>query len=150
MADLILKGELLVTDDWRFLDADEPIPNLEQSLVFPFTRWLDEHEQCINHPGHKGVALENTDCVTRLLSDLDELQLICIDFPSAVDGRGYSQARILRERYGYKNELRAVGEVLVDQLFLLKRCGFNAFALQADQMVCQAPKYLNPFSSYYQ
>ena len=150
MADLILKGEQLVTDDWRFLDADEPLPNLEQPLVFPFTRWLDEHEQCINHPGQKGVALANTDCVTRLLSDLDELQLICIDFPSAVDGRGYSQARILRERYGYKNELRAVGEVLIDQLFLLRRCGFNAFALQAGQRVCQASNYLNPFSVSYQ
>ena len=150
MADLILKGERLVTDDWCFLDTDEPLPDLEQSLVFPFTRWLDEHEQCINHPGNKGVALANTDCVTRLLSDLDELQLICIDFPSAVDGRGYSQARILRERYCYKNELRAVGEVLIDQLFLLRRCGFDAFALQADQCVCQASKYLNPFSVSYQ
>ena len=150
MADLILKGEQLVTDDWHFLGADEPLPNLEQSLVFPFSRWRDEHEQCISHPGDKGVALANTDCVTQLVSDLDQLQLICIDFPSAVDGRGYSQARILRERYGYENELRAVGEVLVDQLFLLQRCGFNAFALQADQTACQASKYLNPFSFYYQ
>lgn len=150
MANLILKGDQLVTDDWCFLGTDEPIADAAQPLVFPLSRWLDEHEQCINHPGSKGVTLANTDCVTQLLFDLDELQLICIDFPSAVDGRGYSQARILRERYGYKNELRAVGEILPDQLFLLQRCGFNAFALQAGHSVGQISNYLNPFSSYYQ
>ena len=150
MVNLILKDAQIVTDDWHFLGTDEPLPDVAQSIVFPFTRWLDEHEQCLTHPGSKGVALANTDCVTQLVSDLDELHLICIDFPSATDGRGYSQARILRQRYGYKNELRAVGEVLVDQLFLLQRCGFNAFALQTDQGICHAAKYLNPFSSYYQ
>lgn len=150
MANLILKGAQAETDDWRFLGTDEALPDTSQSIVFPFSRWLDEHEQCINYRGHKGVALANTDCVTQLVSDLEQLRLICIDFPSAVDGRGYSQARILRERYGYKNELRAVGEVLIDQLFLLKRCGFDAFALQADQSSCQAAKYLNPFSYSYQ
>ena len=150
MADQILKGEQVVADDWSFLGSEEPLPNTAQPLVFEYGRWLEQHDQCIDYPGPKGLALANTDSLSQLVPDQDLLQLICIDFPAPGDGRGYSLARILRERYDYRGELRAVGEVQLDQLYLLRRVGFNAFALPANQQVSDAAKYLKPFSASYQ
>ncbi len=76
------------------------------------------------------VRLEPGDDARDLLPYLDRLQLVEVNFPSFTDGRGYSAARILREA-GYTGELRAVGDVLVDQLFAMRRCGFDSFAPDA-------------------
>ena len=73
------------------------------------------------------VRIEAGDDVRRLLPALDRVRLIEIDFPRFRDGRGYSAARILREA-GYAGELKAVGDVLVDQLLFMRRCGFDSFA----------------------
>ncbi|MDF1762419.1 MAG: DUF934 domain-containing protein [Oleibacter sp.] len=75
---------------------------------------------------------------------------ICIDFPKFSDGRGYSAARLLRERYGFNGELRAVGDVLIDQLFFMKRCGFDTFALRDDQVLEDALAAFSTFSVSYQ
>ena len=72
------------------------------------------------------VRVEPGDDARALIPHLDRLRLIEVNFPVFGDGRGYSAARILREA-GYEGELRAVGDVLVDQLFFLRRCGFDAF-----------------------
>lgn len=150
MTDQILIDGKMAVDHWLFLEDDEPLPDHKDAIVVSISRWLAQPEACLAHPGRKGVVLSNTQDVSVLQQDLDHLDLICIDFPSAVDGRGYSQARLLRERYGYKNELRAVGEVLVDQLFLMVRCGINAFSLQSGEDVIQASRFLTPFSITYQ
>jgi uncharacterized protein (DUF934 family) len=73
-----------------------------------------------------------------------------VRFASFTDGRGYSLARMLRERYGYRGELRAIGDVLRDQIYYLSRCGFDAFALRADQKPEQALAALDDFSEAYQ
>ena len=80
-----------------------------------------------------GVWLGPDDDVAPLLPWLATLPLIAIRFPVFTDGRGYSLARLLRGRHGYAGELRAVGDVLRDQLYFLQRCGFDSFALRADQ-----------------
>lgn len=77
------------------------------------------------------VRLEAGDDARALLPHLQRLQLVEVSFPSFRDGRGYSAARILREA-GYAGELRAAGDVLVDQLPLMRRCGFDAFAPEAE------------------
>ncbi len=76
--------------------------------------------------------------------------MIAIEFPIYRDGRGYSQARILRDRYSYEGELRAVGDVLKDQMFYLHRVGFNAFEVRADRSIEDALKSLKDFSVTYQ
>ncbi|MGQ7248338.1 DUF934 domain-containing protein [Halomonas sp. V046] len=81
---------------------------------------------------------------------LRKAPVIAIDFPKFTDGRGYSLARVLRERHGYTGEIRAVGDVLIDQLFSMSRCGFNAFSLREDQVVEDALNALNTFSRHYQ
>ena len=81
---------------------------------------------------------------------LDEVTLLAVEFPKFTDGRGYSIARILRDRYGYTGELRAVGDVLHDQLLFMARCGFDAFELKAGKDIDGALAAFDAFSVYYQ
>ena len=106
--------ELAIPDSLRFRDdepADEPAVSLDAFL---------------DQPNAVSVRIEGGDDVRRLGPALDRLKLVEIDFPRFRDGRGYSSARILRER-GYEGELKAVGDVLVDQLLFMRRCGFDSF-----------------------
>jgi uncharacterized protein (DUF934 family) len=82
--------------------------------------------------------------------DLARFSLIAVDFPKFTDGRGYSIAYNLRTRLGYNGELRAIGDVLRDQLFYMQRVGFNAFAVRADKDINDALKGLTDFSEKYQ
>jgi uncharacterized protein (DUF934 family) len=97
-----------------------------------------------------GVMLPNDADVEDLAADLPRLALVALKFPKWVDGRAYSQARLLRARYGYKGEIRATGEVLVDMLPLLQRTGFDAVVLRADQKLESARRALGFFGGHYQ
>jgi uncharacterized protein (DUF934 family) len=85
-----------------------------------------------------------------LAAHLAQLPVIAVHFGSSGEGRGYTQARLLRERYGYKGELRAVGAIRVDQIFLLARCGFDAFDLAEGEDAATAIAQLDRFSVAYQ
>lgn len=98
----------------------------------------------------RGVRLAPTDEPEALAPFVERLPLIAVDFPSFKDGRGFSTAFLLRIRYGYRGDLRAVGDVLVDQLFYLRRVGFSSFVLRADQESETAVALLRPFSDSYQ
>ncbi|MEM8120240.1 DUF934 domain-containing protein, partial [Morganella morganii] len=80
-----------------------------------------------------GVWLDADEEPESIAGDLDRFQVIAVNFPAFTDGRGFSSARLLRERYGYKGEIRAIGDVLRDQLFFMRRCGFDAYAIRADR-----------------
>jgi len=97
----------------------------------------------------QGVWLSPDDDPQRLVGRLDELPLIAIDFPSFRDGRGYSLAYLLRSRLGWRGELRAVGDVLRDQLAHMRQCGFDAFAVREDKSVEDALKGLVGLSVLY-
>jgi len=97
-----------------------------------------------------GVQLSNDFDVEALADDLPRLSLITLNFPKWVDGRAYTQARLLRVRYRFTGEIRAVGEVLVDMLPLLARTGFDAVQLRADQSVEAAKRALRFFPGHYQ
>ncbi len=99
--------------------------------------------------GEPSVLLGPADDPAALQGRLGGLSVIAVEFPQFTDGRGYSIARLLRERYGYAGELRAVGEVLRDNLFYLSRCGFDAFAL-SDPSGAEALEGLADFSEGYQ
>ena len=97
-----------------------------------------------------GVILANTDDVENIAADLPRLALVVLEFPKWVDGRAYSQARLLRRRYRYAGEVRARGDVLVDMLPLLQRCGVDAVVLRHDQSVEAAERALGFFGGHYQ
>ena len=121
----------------RFRDdepADEPAVSLDAFL---------------DQPEAVSVRIEGGDDVRRLAPVLDRLRLVEVDFPRFRDGRGYSSARILREM-GYWGELKAVGDVLVDQLLFMRRCGFDSFAPDAAIDTTTALRALNHFDFVYQ
>ena len=144
-----LNNEQIESDSW-VLKADGQVINDDLvSLALPLSEWVEVTDQASGKP-LPPVLLENTDSLEPLLPVLDRIPLICLNFPDAVDGRSYSQASLLKKRYGYSNELRAVGDIQVDQLFLLTRCGFDSFILKPGQQVTDPSAYLSPFSVAYQ
>lgn len=100
--------------------------------------------------GELGVLLGPADDPALLAGRFDGITVIAVEFPQFTDGRGYSIGRLLRERYGYTGELRAVGEVLRDTLFYLSRCGFDSFALAEGVDLEAARSSLSDFSEGYQ
>ncbi len=150
MPEIILCGAV-VTDDWRVLrsSAGEPVVLPAGRVIVPLAAWLDQQAELAAR-GDVGVWLAGTDDPARLAPSLPSLSLVAIDFPKFTDGRGYSIAYLLRSRFGYRGELRAIGDVLPDQLFYMKRVGFDAFALRADKDIRQALRSLRPFTDAYQ
>jgi len=111
---------------WTHVETGEPgdVPN---GITVPLERLQADRERLHARNTRLGVRLKPSDDPRDLEHDLDRIDLIEIDFPKYTDGRGYSQASLLRRRMGYTGELRAVGNVLRDQLHYMARCGFDAF-----------------------
>ena len=101
-------------------------------------------------PDGEVVRLEPDDDPASVAGRLDRVARVEVNFPKFGDGRGYSIARLLRERYGYKGELRAVGHITRDHLFFMESCGFNAFELREGEDAQQALASFEDFSESYQ
>ncbi len=140
----------LRADGWVNFDGDAGSIRGQQDVILPLDVWREYKAQWQGRVGRVGVLLSPADDVSVLAADLSELDLVAVSFPSFIDGRGYSQARLLRERFSFLGELRAVGDVLIDQLFYLRRCGFDSFALRDDQDLASAQQALKAFSNAYQ
>jgi len=155
MRKIIIKDDKLVEDKWS-TDLTDQNPGTTESeesgtlRVVSLEQWKQNKARYLSQNGARGVALSNVDDVLELSDDVEFLDLICLEFPEAGDGRGYSQAKLLRDRLGYRKEIRATGEVLTDQLFLMRRSGINAFELRAGQDPEASLKRLQPFSVSYQ
>lgn len=147
--EIIKQGEI-VTSAWVHLGDDQPLPATTDVTV-SLARLLGERTALrARRDGRTGVRLRPADEIEALLPELAWLPLVAIEFPKFTDGRGYSQARLLRDRHGYQGELRAVGNVLRDQLFYMHRCGFDAFELQAGKSVRDALDAFRELSVRYQ
>ena len=139
-------------DPWHTVHGDDgpmvtvtPLPNR-------LLTWLQWHGVRNHWPVGMpvGVIFDNDLDTRELVADLPRLGLIALQFPKWVDGRAYSQAHLLRSRYGFKGEVRAIGEVLVDMLPLLQRTGFDTLVLRADQSRDAAERALTFFPGHYQ
>lgn len=140
----LLKDGHLVADPWRVVDGATLLPANAPAIV-SFARFQSERDWLLAHGAPLGVKLRNTDSVDALSGALDRLELIALEFPKFSDGRAYSQARSLRERLGFVGELRATGDVLIDQALFMRRCGFDAFEI-AD--AARAPRFIEAFKSF--
>jgi uncharacterized protein (DUF934 family) len=118
-------------------------------VIVPLALWQSEHDALAGRDD-VGVWLKPSDDPDALAGDVAHLPLIAIDFPKFVDGRGYSSARLLRDKHRFGGELRAIGDVLRDQLYYLRQCGFDAFAVRADRNPAEAIAGLDDFSDNYQ
>jgi uncharacterized protein (DUF934 family) len=146
----LIKDGAIVEDRWTLLrDAASAADVPRAAAIVPLKLWLAERE-ALRTRADIGVWLNPADDPELLAADVAVLPLIAVDFPQFTDGRGYSTARLLRERYGFAAELRAIGDVLRDQLYYLSQVGFNAFSVRADRDLDDALKALSDFSEGYQ
>ena len=138
----LVDGEAhLVDDPWTLVrETGESLP--DGRLILPLALWRERG-------GRDGLLLQPDDEVEPLAPLAGDLPLIAVDFPSFRDGRGYSQAYLLRTRLGWRGELRAVGDVLRDQLSHMRQCGFDAFAVREDKSAEDALKGLMGLSVLY-
>ncbi len=154
----IIKNLQIIEDSWQILrlaegDAPETVTLPAGPVLVPLAVWktrraeLDARRQ---QGEPLGVWLGPFDEPADLAADINLFQVIGVDFPKFVDGRGYSTARLLRSRYGYTGELRSIGDVQRDQLFYQRRVGFDAYALRPDHDIEAALKSLYDFDAAYQ
>jgi len=144
----VIKHGEVVEDGWQLVDDGAPLPDAD--AIVSFARWNSERDRLIEHPRRLGIRITGDDDIDAVASEASQFDLIALDFPQLKDGRNYSNARLLRERFGYEGELRAVGEVLRDQLFYMRRCGIDSFAVPEDRDIESALEGLSDFSVAYQ
>lgn len=145
----LIKDQQIIEDNQQFIAEDQALP-AHGDITVSLTRWQQERDRLLQHPGKVGVRLEPTDAPEQLANDLDKITLIEVDFPVYTDGRAFTHARVLRSRYHYSGEIRAVGQFMADQVFYLWRVGVNAFQLPNPQHLPVALKTLNDFTVNYQ
>jgi uncharacterized protein (DUF934 family) len=152
MAKLLSDGRI-VDNTWDHCDVTTEdfdigkVAKIDHPIV-ALPVWL-KHVEILRTLPRIGVLLAGSDDPAQLATDLAHLHLIAIEFPKFTDGRGFSAARLLRERYGFKGEIRAVGAYLPDQIYYLRRCGFDAFEVP-DERADDALGCWMPFSEPYQ
>ncbi len=154
----IIKDRAIIEDDWEILQLSEDdnadsIAVPDGKVIVPLKVWQLQRDKLLQRAKDRAdlaVWFSSNEQAKELSSDLHLFNLLAIDFPKFADGRGYSIAYNLRTRFSYTGELRAIGDVLRDQLFYMQRVGFNAFAVRADKNIQDALKGLTDFSEKYQ
>lgn len=144
-----LKDGVVTDNSWQLVAADsESLP--EGDILVPAALWQENQQLLENHSGSVGVWIDSHEEIEAFAATIAKLPVVAINFPKFVDGRGFSLARLLRERYGYIGEIRAIGHFIRDQLFLMQRCGFNAFQFDSEVDLAAASESLTDFSDSYQ
>ena len=147
----VIKDSKVVEDSWQRLqeaDTEETLP--DGDVIIPFTYWQSHKVELLEREGRLGVCVNGDDETEVVAKDLQHFDLIALDFPAFKDGRGYSHARTLRDHHGYQGDIRAVGDVLRDQLFYMRRCGISSFHLREGKDIEDAMKGFSEFSVKYQ
>jgi len=144
----LVKANRVIADRYQRVLDDAPLPN--GAVLLTAERFLADSADLIGRPGPLGVLWPNSRRVAELEPHLHRLSLVALNFPVFKDGRAYSQARQLREQYGFQGELRATGDVLRDQYLFFVRAGFDAFEVRKDADVATFLKPPSRYSVFYQ
>jgi uncharacterized protein (DUF934 family) len=150
----LIKDGAIVDNIWILMakpDTDAASAEVAAgNIIVPLSVWLAQKNQ-LQSRNDIGVWLDSDETAEQISDDAKKLPLIAVNFPLFMDGRAFSTAKLLRERYGFTGELRAIGNLIRDQLCYLRRCGVNAFAFSnPDIKLEEAVKSLNDFNEYYQ
>jgi uncharacterized protein (DUF934 family) len=143
---LIIKRRELVSDPWRYPGESEG----GGPAALPLAEFLEAVRRGSAPASGIGIWMVPTDEVEALAAQLHRVQLVIVHFPKDGEGRGFSQGRLLRERYRFTGELRAAGPIKRDYMYLLARCGFDAFDLHPGEDLQAAIGALATFSVAYQ
>lgn len=151
---MIIKNKTIVDDGWTVLrlsesDTPESVSVPSGKVIVPLKVWQAQRDT-LQHRTDIGVWFASDERAEELQNDAAKFSVIAVDFPKFADGRGYSIAHHLRVRLNYRGELRAIGDVLRDQMFYMQRVGFDAFVPRADKDIHEALKGLSDFSCTYQ
>jgi uncharacterized protein (DUF934 family) len=145
----LVKGGQIANDAFVQLADDAPLPENGAVLVSA-ARFMQDPEVLLNRFAGVCVLWPNSRDVEDLAAHLDRLAAIALVFPTFRDGRAYSQARLLRERYRYRGELRATGQVLRDQFVFMLRAGFDAFDVRKQSDAEAFAQTVKRYSVFYQ
>jgi len=145
----IIKDQQIQDDSWQLVakDATDNLP--AGDIIVPVEFWKENTED-LSQRGNVAVWIDAGEEAESIAEDLDKIAFVAINFPAFTDGRGYSYARLLRERYSYQGEIRAIGDVLQDQLQHMTRCGFNSFSLKEGKNIETALAGLKTINEPYQ
>lgn len=148
----LIKNDKPEQDAWIVIakNSDYPAVDIEagKQVILPLSLWEEHREK--SSSGNVGVWLDSDESADALSDHCDTLPLIAINFPGFADGRGYSLARQLRDKLNFTGDLRAIGDVLKDQMFFYQRSGFTSYLIREDRPADQAAKGLTDFSLVYQ
>ena len=136
-------------DSWTHV-ADGAVLPPDRPATISLERWKAERDGLTGRNLPLGIRLESHERIEEILPDLPRFALIALDFPNLNDGRHFTTARLLRDRYGYRGQLRATGQVLRDQIDLMKRCGFDTFELATGKDAASAVVAFEEINVVYQ
>jgi len=145
----LIKHGALAEDPWQFAAEDAALPE-SGPVAVSRARWQREKAALTARGTPLGLWLTSADQAEDIAADLAAFDLIALEFPTFQDGRPYSTARLLRERYGYEGELRAIGDVSRDQFLFMYRCGFDAFEVSAGGALEDWLRAVSEISIWYQ
>ena len=148
----IIRNRAVVDDHWQHLPDDGALDcgGENKALIVSLARWARDRQALLACRRDLGLRLTASDALEPIARDLGCFKVIALEFGVFTDGRGYSQARLLRQRYGYSGEIRAAGDFLPDQVAFLERCGVNAFEIPSGQDIEQTLKAFAEISITYQ
>jgi uncharacterized protein (DUF934 family) len=145
----LIKNNAIVEDPYVDATTAETVPP-SGPVIVTLAQWQAARDALLARAAPLGIRLHSDQSPELIAGDVQHFALVALEFPKFRDGRAYSYARILRERYGFKGELRAVGDVLMEQLFFMLRTGFDAFELAGTDPLAQYRTALADFSVWYQ
>ncbi len=147
----LYKDGAFQSDKWLTIDGDQPVPEGEDVIVS--LTLFEEHQHALltRNSGRLGVHLEAAEQLDAIVPHLDKFDVVSLDFPTFADGRAFSKARWLRDQHGYAGEVRAVGDVRIDQVSHMKRCGIDALLVTHQQTIDSLTDIKDPgLQLYYQ
>lgn len=145
----LLKNGHIAEDTWVRIEDNADIAD-ETAVVVSLERWQQEADVLRKRNAPVAVALANDESPAEIEGDLDAIDAVFLMFPAFTDGRAFSQARLLRQRLGYKGEIRATGNVLRDQYAFMRRCGFDAFEVADDADLAGWGRSAQAMTGHYQ
>ncbi len=145
----LVKNKQITEDSWTHIADAEDLP-FDGSVIISADRWLTDRESLVHRNAPVGIRLRNNQSPADVAVDLHRFGVIALEFPAFKDGRAYTQARLLRERYRFEGEVRAFGEVLRDQLLFMQRCGIDAFEIHKREDAEAFEKAIGEITVFYQ
>jgi uncharacterized protein (DUF934 family) len=145
----LLKNGSIEKDLYTYVSETETIP-ADGHIIVSLSQWQDHREMLASRSDPLGIVLNSDEKPAEIADELGQFAVIALDFPAFADGRAYSSARLLRDRYGYTGELRAVGDVLLEQLHFMHRVGFNSFDIKSNDAIAAWETAAADISVWYQ